>query len=278
MDPKAVRSELEARHGAGRGGVTRSADGPAGAPNRSAAPAALTRSDLYETISGSYFTLRRGLALLALAFPVALWLIAGPAHLQGSISAYYHYHPNSGPPSPFGNGSARDVFVGVLWAIGAFLFFYRGYSRREDVALDIAGLAALLISTFPMDWPDDVGSLRNTIHFTSAVTFFLAVAYVCLFRPGDTLPLLDDPAQRRRFKRTYAGMGTLMIGVPVSILAVHFLADWLHLLPERSDENRWVFWVEVAGIYVFAAYWLVKSREIALIERQRPITASPSRP
>ncbi|HEX8238235.1 MAG TPA: hypothetical protein VF574_00665 [Allosphingosinicella sp.] len=253
MNPKAMRDELEARHGPAPTGTTTSAPPPSAMRAGAPAPAPIARSDLYETISGSYFTLRRGLALLALAFPVLLWLVAGPEHLQASISAYYHYHGTGAGPSPFGSGSARDVFVGVLWAIGAFLFFYRGYSRREDIALDIAGLAALLISTFPMDWPDDVGSLRNTIHFTSAVIFFLAVAYVCLFRPGDTLALLRDPVSKRRFKRSYALLGTLMIAVPVSILAVHFLADWLRLIPERSDENRWVFWVEVAGIYVFAA-------------------------
>lgn len=265
MDPNSVREELAVRHGCAAGGA---APHPAAVPAAAPGPRAARTGDLYDTISGSYFTLRRGLALLALAYPVALWLLAGPEHLQGSISAYYHFHHSAGGPSPFGGGSARDVFVGGLWAVGAFLFFYRGYSRREDIALDIAGLAALLVSTFPMDWPRELGSLRNTIHFTSAVTFFLAVAYVCLFRPGDTLPLLADEARRRRFKRTYALLGTLMVALPLSILAVHVLADWVGALPENADERRFVFWIEVAGIYVFAAYWLVKSREIALIERQ----------
>jgi hypothetical protein len=244
MKPEIARQQLEASAGGGAGPV-------------------------YESISGSYFLLRRGLAGLAFLFPIALWLLAGPEHLQRSISAYYHFHhvPDGGTSLP-GTGAMRDLFVGVLWAIGAFLFFYKGYSKKEDWALDVAGIAAILIALFPMDWPAEAGTFTNTVHFASAVTFFLAIAYVCLFRPGDTLELLKDAERRRWFKRAYGLLGTLMVVLPLSLFALHLLADPLDLLAEDADETYVVLAVEWAAIWVFSVYWFVKSREIALIERQ----------
>jgi hypothetical protein len=223
-------------------------------------------SELYASISASYFTLRRGLAILALIFPVALVVGAGAGHLQASISAYYHF--SIAHPQTYGAGAMRDVFVGVLWAIGAFLFFYRGYSTREDRALDVAGVAAVLIATVPMDWPARSlaePSVRAMIHTAASVIFFLAIAYVCLFRPGDTLALVRDATRRQRFKRGYALLGALMVAIPLGLVALHYV------FPVAADHNRLVFFVEAAAIYVFSAFWLVKSREIAAIEKQPPL-------
>jgi hypothetical protein len=49
--------------------------------------------------------------------------------------------------------------------------------------------------------------------------------------------------------------------VPLGVLALHFLMN-------RPDRSYYVLGIELAGLLVFAAFWLVKSREIALIERQ----------
>lgn len=263
--PEELRGDLEA--GRARAGAEQPPAGPA-----SLAAAALPedeRERLIRTISASYFLLRRGLAVIALAFPVVLWLGAGVDQLQSSISAYYHFHETAnGGPSPYGSGETRDVFVGVLWAIGAFLFFYKGYSRREDWVLNIAGIAAVLIALFPMDWPGEPGTTTNMVHFASGVVFFLAIAYVCLFCSGDTLRIIADGEKRRRFKRLYALLGMLMVVLPLSLFLIHFLSDRLTVLPEDSDESRVVLGIEVAMIWVFAAFWLAKSREIALIQKQ----------
>jgi hypothetical protein len=217
---------------------------------------------IFRNISSSYFRLRRGLALVAFAFPIVLIVGGGLDQVQTSISAYYHH--SSEAASTYGAGAMRNIFVGVLWAMGCFLYFYKGYSKPEDFALDIAGLAALGVSLFPMDWPAAPGVARSTIgmiHYASAVTFFLAIAYVCLFRSGDTLRIFNNEVRRLRFKRVYTSLGTLMIVVPLAIFA-------LHLLLPRAERNFAVLLIEIAGIYVFSAFWLVKSREIALIERQ----------
>jgi hypothetical protein len=214
------------------------------------------RGDVLANITASYFFLRRGLAFLAIAFPFALWAAAG---IHPSLSAYYHCSRGG---CGAGAGEARDVLVGVLWATGTFLFFYRGYTRKEDWALNLAGVAALGVAFFPSDFARLEGrSLTGKIHFTSGLVFFLAIAFVCLFCSGDTLAKLKDAASVRRFRRIYAGLGAAMIAVPIGVFALHFLLD-------RPGQSYAVLGVELAGLFVFAAFWLVKSREIRLIERQ----------
>lgn len=260
IKPEDVRRHLEAKQG--RIGAS-AASGPEALAARAAAVPAGKEGAILESITASYFLLRRGLAALAFAFPIVLWLGAGPDDLQASISAYYHYSAAGGPQ--YGAGTMRDVFVGVLWAIGAFLFFYKGYSWQENWALNVAGLAAVLIAMFPMDWPPDPSAeptLAAIVHQTSAVLFFLATAYVCLFRSGDTLELMNDEALKRKFKRGYAVLGVLMVLIPLTVVLLHFM------LPGPADRSPVVLMIEVAGIYVFSAFWLVKSREIAILERQ----------
>jgi hypothetical protein len=259
IKPEDVRKHLEARQGRPDPSAASALETPAGAATVETAK----ENAILENISASYFLLRRGLAALAFALPILLWLGAGPDHLQGSISAYYHFSA-AGDPS-YGAGTVRDVLVGILWAAGAFLFFYKGYSWKEDWALNVAGVAAVLLALFPMDWPSDETaqpSLVSIVHSISAVLLFLAMAYVCLFLSGETVALMKDEARQVRFKRTYALLGTLMIVIPLTVVALHYL------VPGPADTSPVVFGIEVAGIYVFAAFWLVKSHEIKILERQ----------
>jgi hypothetical protein len=225
------------------------------------------RDDIIKNISASYFFLRRGMAIMALAFPIALWAIAGIHDLQQSISAYYHFHVLTEGPHAYGTGTARNVFVGVLWAIGSFLFFYKGYSKKEDYALDIAGLAAVLIALFPMDWPGRPPSWNNIVHFTSAILFFLSIAFVCISCSNDTLNEMKDDTRRRWFKRIYRILGTLMVVLPVSLFVLHVLSGRLE---DKAHATYVVLGIEVAAIWIFAIFWLFKSREIAILEKQGP--------
>ena len=68
----------------------------------------------------SQLHLRKGLGILGIALPLMLFLASdlnSDIDLRRSLSAYY-YAPH-----------LRDMLVGVLWAIGAFLVFCRGYAR-----------------------------------------------------------------------------------------------------------------------------------------------------
>ncbi len=208
-----------------------------------------------DSINKTYFLLRRWIAVLALALPVALWLGDGPWP-HPSISEYYH--------SP--GGWMRDVFVGTLSVIGFFLYFYRGYSTVEDIVLNLAGLSAVLVAFAPMPWPGaDPHALplgAFPLHGIAAALLFLFIAYICIFRSSETLDLLHDPKQRASFRLHYRILGALMVAVPASIFAIH-------LLSPRTERSLVVFFIEAAGIVVFALYWLEKSREISVIQDQK---------
>lgn len=207
------------------------------------------------SVTTSYMIMRNGIGALGLALPVVLIVGGGFDSVQASLSAYYHFSPTR--QAEYGAGTMRDAFVGMLFAIGAFLFFYRGHSFQEDMALNIAGICAVLIALLPMDWPVRVAtpvSLTACIHSASAILFFVVIAYVCIFRARDTLLIVKSHRRRRAFKRLYLILGILMLATPASVLALKVVA------PDRS--SRSTLWIEVVGVVVFASFWLIKSFEI----------------
>lgn len=207
-------------------------------------------------VSTSYVILRNGIGVLGFALPIIMVVGGGLDHVQGSLSAYYHFSLDR--PGEYGAGTMRDAFVGMLCAIGAFLFFYRGHSIQEDVALNVAGIAAVLIALFPMDWPPQTGQAMSTaakIHSSSAAAFFVMIAYVCVFRSRDTLCILDDAKRRKAFERIYLIFGLFMLATPATVAL-------LHAMSARMETSYKTLLVEAAGVFVFAAFWLVKSWEI----------------
>jgi len=199
--------------------------------------------------SATYRTLRWGTALLGLALPWVLWiggLLAGQP-LQDSMSAYYYT-------------AMRDEFVGVLVAVGVLLVVYRGYTLPENLVLDLAGVFLAGVAFVPMG---QGGGGGLSLHGTLAVLFFLCIAYVCLFRAGDTLGLVTDEEVRRRFRVAYRVTGALMVASPLIAVALSLL------LEPRSPFRAIVFFAEAVGVYVFAAYWIVKSREIRITDSER---------
>ena len=224
----------------------------------SANPATL-EAHIVKTYSG----LRNGIGLLAIALPLILSLWGYGKHglpPQDSISAYYHaFVPTGSPPGLLdvaGNGVMRNWFVGILWAIGVFLVLYRGYGRRENTALNFAGILLIMVAMFPMDWTCGTACPKVSTHGVSAILFFLAIGYVCIFRSCDTLPLITNPSTRNFYQRWYRIIGLVMWAFPIVVTVL----EYFKLYPFGS---RTVFFIEVAGIWTFAAYWLLKSREIS---------------
>lgn len=208
------------------------------------------------SVSTSYVVLRNGIGVLGFALPIAMIVGGGLDHIQPSLSAYYHFSPER--PGQYGAGTMRDLFVGLLCAIGAFLFFYRGHSLLEDVALNVAGISAVLVALFPMDWPPAPGttaSVTSRLHSGSATLFFLMIAYVCVFRARDTLYILEDESRRRMFERLYLTFGLLMLATPAMVALLAATSTVAGMGYETLI-------VESGGVFVFAAFWLVKSFEI----------------
>jgi hypothetical protein len=185
----------------------------------------------------------------------------GHLPLAGSMSAYYHasdsLHPTQGSP---GKGVMRDEFVGILFAVGVILFVYQGYTRLEDWALNLAGILAWGIALFPMAWPSGASNSSFSLHGTCAISFFICIAYVCIFRASDTLALIHNKTLYRAYRRTYICLGIAMVALPA------FAFFLISQLPWHTSA---IFFVELAGIYVFATYWIVKSHEVSKTDSDR---------
>jgi hypothetical protein len=214
---------------------------------------------LQEHIYKTYYGLRNGFCVLAIAFPLLLIAIGwwNQIHIQGSMSAYYFaFAPENSTLRIF---PGRAVFVGLLFMLGVTMILYKGLSPLENWLLNIAGTAGVVAALVPMQTPDycdNCGS--NTfayIHEIAGVVAFSCIALVALFCTNGTLIKLSDTRKRRWFWWAYKTLGILMIAAPLTaILMTRFLGIY--------DEK--IFFAEAAGLWVFATFWAVRSYELHL--------------
>ena len=167
--------------------------------------------------------------------------------LPDSISATYYFDPTITP------------FMIILGAAGILLMCYRGYTWVDDVVNTITGIAALCICLFPCSnpemyragyIPDYVGTFQlpvnisGIIHNTSAMIFFLLLAYNVLFlftkNGGYMTP------QKRKRNIIYYVCGGGMLAALISILFVGQL--W---------SGTW--WVEMVALFFFGIAFLTKA-------------------
>lgn len=220
-------------------------------------------------IADTYLYLRAGLGAIAVALPLVLWLggkvLLGIAP-QPSISAYYFT-------------DLRDVLVGALCAVGLALLIYKGFSRTEDWLLNAAGVLVVGVAWFPTDptrllqcfppcaapclaYASALDRTANALissgwHETFAVGFFAAIGSVCIFCAQRTLHLVADARLRKTYRWIYRLLGVAMWALPLGTAAL------LRLAPSAASDctDRTLFWVEASAIWVFAAYWWLKTYE-----------------
>jgi hypothetical protein len=223
----------------------------------------MTPAELQEHIYKTYVWLRIGLGVLAFALPPLLlgigWWKGIP--LQDSMSAYYFaFAP---PTSELRVFPARVTFVGILFVLAFFLILYRGFSRTEDWALNIAGLSALLVALFPTQTPDYCTNCGNDrysfVHGTAAVVLFVCVAFDAWACTEETLVQLPDPT-RRSFRMGYDALAAAMIIAPAAVIAMTYVF---------GISGKKIFFVEWAGIVTFSAYWALKTYELSLSQAEK---------
>jgi hypothetical protein len=106
-----------------------------------------------------------------------------------------------------------------------------------------------------MEWPCRTpGFSIHSLHFPSAITFFVCAGFTCIFCSEKTLREAERQGKDRRiikiFRIWYIALGIAMIAL--SVLAWIFAYDTDHL----------GFWLEMAGVGAFGAYWIVKTIEL----------------
>lgn len=210
-------------------------------------------------ISESYRRLRRIVGILGVMLPFVLavgFFISGGSELKKSISAYYH-------------SDMRDIFVGVVFTIGWFLFTYKGYEKRDDVAGHLAGIFALGVALFPTSSCTSTSDLVSLLHLTSAFFLFVVLIYFSIFlfpkteKGGNLFQYpkirLSDGLNEGKLRRNriYLGCG-LMMGLCLVLILVYksfFERTWL-------SEYEPVFWLESFLFVAFGFSWFVKGNTL----------------
>ncbi len=180
-----------------------------------------------------------GIGVIALAVPIVLPLVGGYA---GHYSISYFYHVPA----------TRDLFVGLLWALGLFLVLFQGFGRAENLLLSAAGVLLILVAMVPTGIEQCTDTAVDW-HEGFAFAFFACLFVVALGFSKRRLKYILWSPLRERFARAYNLAGCLMIGLPSAAWGI---SQW-----QGSDCGHAVYWTEAAAIGAFAFYWFVKTIE-----------------
>ncbi|MEZ6125296.1 MAG: hypothetical protein R3C49_19275 [Planctomycetaceae bacterium] len=213
-----------------------------------------------QTLVLSYLAIRRAIGYVGLSLPILLgpigWLVHGIG-LQENMSSYYH--------TPM-----RDIFVGVMCAIGIFLFCYRGYSRWEEWTGNVSCVSAIVIALCPLDANSDPLHQRTFVgymHSAAGAAFFTTLAVYSLFhfprrKSEDSLPETSHPSELDRRARNLV----YYVSGGVIVLCLIAMGSSFFLMPTRLREtlDSWgfVFWMEWIAVWAFSAAWLAKGRAL----------------
>jgi len=198
----------------------------------------MSNTDTERRLFVSHLTLRRVVGALGVLLPIvlALWgfVLLGRLEIQPSISDYYGLR-------------TRDGFVGILFVVAWFLFAYKGYERRDDIAGDLACLFALGVAALP----NSGSRWEMALHFISATALFLVLSYFSLVlftkSGGPTTP------RKRTRNRIYKSCGVIMLAC-IALIAIYYW--WLD--GTSIAKLKPVFWLESFALWAFGCSWFVK--------------------
>jgi len=172
-----------------------------------------------------YKALRIYVGVVATFLPVLVYFASNGQDLSSVSVGYY-------------SQLSRDIYVGSLFAIGAFLVGYNGHFFYEGIA---SSLHAHLIE----DWP--------ITHLVSAAVMFLVLIYFCLgcFRKRALMKYRQDPSNvwARNRARLYLVCGIVMI---LALVCGELIPLALGYKPFKL-----VFITEMVALFAFGIAWLV---------------------
>ena len=206
----------------------------------------------------TYRRIRSAIGILGIALPVLLIIFSlipfFKTKIQFSISHYYY-------------SNLRDIFTGILFAVGLFLIRYKGHSnpqflKNDNLLTNIAGGLAFGVALFPTNTEDCAKKIYTlipvchcvigTFHYIFAAILFLILAIISInvFTIGQKE---DDQIPDSMFNenKIYKACGYFMLfaRVLVPILA-HFEIYYATLV------------CEALALFAFGTSWLIKGRAL----------------
>jgi len=198
----------------------------------------------------SYLTLRKLIGFIGFSFPFIL-IFGGyltGVGIQSSVSYYYHT-------------AMHDIFVAVLCIVATFLFAYKGYELKDEIAGKTASICALGVALIPTTVhvnPTDRQEFLGILHLVFAAGYFLMIAYFCLFlfSKSDQTHCTANKIKRNKVYKSCAYV----------ILSCLILIGIYSVLPSSVtnsiDPINPIFWLESFAIIAFGFAWLVKGEAI----------------
>jgi hypothetical protein len=185
-----------------------------------------------------------GVIALSLANLTALFASSSIA----SISAAYYEA-----------GWSRDILVGFLFAIAAFMLAYNGFSNFEMYLSKAAAAAAIGVAMFPCKCGSHT-ELVPYVHRISGAAMFLILACFCYVFFQRARSKGHTEANRRAF--VYAACG-ISILASIVVLAIDGLSGGIF----SAEVPRLTFYGERTGLVAFGISWLTASKVLPVLTR-----------
>ncbi|MFC3812556.1 hypothetical protein [Lacihabitans lacunae] len=202
----------------------------------------------------SFLWIRRGIGFMGIALPMILfigtYIGTDCKYVLPSISDYYHTN-------------MHDFFVGILCVIAIFLFTYRGYDAKDNLAANLGSLFALGVAFFPTSRLQNACTQAcnyefSTLHLISATAFFVILAYFALVLFPKTDPRKTPSPQKLKRNKIFRTCGIIIV-VCIVLLFAYFIVN------RKGNLNLnipVIFILESIALWAFGISWIIKGELI----------------
>ena len=199
-----------------------------------------------DRLHSSHLRLRRIVGILGTGLPfllaIASFVCADATTVKDSISAYYH-------------SKLQDVFVGILCVIGMFLFSYKGYDAWDDRVSILAGVSAVGVALFPVNYPNEA---IKTMHYLFAIVLFLTLAYFSRYRFTRSKPNKEPTKAKKKRNQVYKWCAYIILSSLLAIgvfLQLKLPVMVVALYPILGN-NKLVCYLFLIGLFVMLVLFL----------------------
>lgn len=220
--------------------------------------------------SSGYLALRTIIGVLGMILPFLVLIMAFgfgkelPQFWWSSISATYYTN-------------SREIFCGLMFAVGLFLITYVGYEKIDRIVTTLSGISAFGIAFFPCSLhtvtTETVGifqlpqSVSVIFHLGFAAAFFLLLAFNSFFLFTRTNKnegfknLITKEKRTRNF--VYKTCGLIMFIAMIADLILSIVINTTHHDNTAFEQTPIAIILESIMLLAFGFSWLVKGEAIS---------------
>jgi hypothetical protein len=207
------------------------------------------------------YTIKFLIGSIAFALPWIELIVTGwTGDSLQSISASYTFDP-----------WPRNIFVGCLFAMAAFLLAYNGDSMLQFGLAKAGAAAAFCLAMFPCECSDGKYEIVPHVHLIATIVMFAVLIAFCIIFYSHAQKKFEEDrshveARRRRYIYLVCGIGMGASTVLLLLAAACKLKGW-PIPAACPKEFPLVLVGETAGLVSFGIAWLTASKCLPLLAR-----------